>query len=42
MDISIVIDVVGLGTIDDMVFEVGLAVFAPVVNESDFFGELTL
>lgn len=41
MAVSVVIDVVGLGAINDMVFEVSFAIITPVVNESDFFGELT-
>jgi hypothetical protein len=41
VNISVVIDVVGLGAIKDMMFEVSFAIITPVVNESDFFGELT-
>jgi hypothetical protein len=39
--VSVIIDIVGLWAIEDMVFEVGFAILAPVVNESDFFGELS-
>lgn len=41
MEVSIIIDIIGLRAIDDMVDEISFAILAPIVDVSYFLREIS-